>query len=279
MKNLASITFLLVALFFCAAEISAQNPVITRVEVEFNGLYPQTLYIFGNNFTNLTHVRLDGTLLQVVNNTGTMITADTTPQRMFGPATYLLRLTFSGAPAATFDVTLGAQGPQGEQGIQGIQGVQGPQGNTGPQGPQGPTGQTGAQGPQGNTGAQGPAGPQGPAGAQGPQGPSGVGVRAMLYLNGDGTIARCYNGITGASTPATCGFTSGRSGFPTGNYLITFPFQVSDHFYSISVNSSCCDKPVTGVFSSVGTNGILVSVYEADESNQHLDRNVMLIVF
>ncbi len=45
-----------------------------------------------------------------------MIIANTTPNRMFGAGTYLLRIQSSDGKNATFDVTLGAQGPEGEQG-------------------------------------------------------------------------------------------------------------------------------------------------------------------
>lgn len=154
MKTLTSFIFLLAIFAFCTAEILAQPPVITRVETLYNGPYPQTFYIYGNNFQNLSQVRLDGTQLLVINNTGTMITADMTPQQQFGPATYLLRLTFIGFPAATFNVTLGTQGSEGPQGQQGSAGPQGPSGPTGAQGPAGPVGPPGPQGPPGLAGGQ-----------------------------------------------------------------------------------------------------------------------------
>ncbi len=97
------------------------QPVITRVEVVYNGPFPQTLNIFGSNFNTLLQVRLDGTKLTVINYNDSMIMANTTPARMFGPGTYLLRVISSDGRTATFDVTLGAQGPEGPQGQQGIQ--------------------------------------------------------------------------------------------------------------------------------------------------------------
>src|SRR5688500_12640590 len=154
MKYLASFTLLLVMFACCAAEILAQvpnppQPAISRVEVVYNGQFPQTLNIFGANFNTTWQVRLDGTLLTIVNKTDSMITANTTAERMFGPGTYLLRIIATDGKTATFDVTLGAQGPEG---------------------PQGPAG------PPGPAGTQGPTGPAGPAGPAGPQGPAGVGV-------------------------------------------------------------------------------------------------------
>ena len=172
MKHLASLTLFLTVFVFCAAETMAQfsnppQPAVSRVEVVYNGQFPQTLHIFGANFNTVWQVRLDGTLLTIVSKTDTMITANTTPERQFGPGTYLLRLIATDGKTATFDVTLGAQGPKGDQGIQGIQGPVGPQGPQGPVGPQGPQGQTGPQGPQGPQGATGATGATGPAGAPG----------------------------------------------------------------------------------------------------------------
>ncbi len=59
-------------------------------------------------------------------------------------------------------------------------------------------------------------------------------VKAMLYVNQNGTIRRCYNGITGSST-GNCGFTvtHGFGGITQGEYVIDFGFQVSDRFISI----------------------------------------------
>jgi len=57
-------------------------------------------------------------------------------------------------------------------------------------------------------------------------------VKAMLYVNANGTIARCYNGITG-SVGGSCGFTVTHDD-NTGYYQIDFGFQVSDRFISIT---------------------------------------------
>jgi hypothetical protein len=58
-------------------------------------------------------------------------------------------------------------------------------------------------------------------------------VKALVYLNGDGTIARCYNGVTGSSS-GNCGFFAGRGTQSTGYYWVDFGFQVSDRFYLAS---------------------------------------------
>src|SRR5688572_15530651 len=130
MKYLASFTLLLAVFVFCSAEVMAQaqgpRPAISRVEVVYNGQTPQTLNIFGSNFgtpppiiTEGTKVSLDGTELTVISFNDTMITANMTPERTFGPGTYLLRVIKTDGKNGTFDVTLGAQGPEGPQGPQG----------------------------------------------------------------------------------------------------------------------------------------------------------------
>jgi hypothetical protein len=53
----------------------------------------------------------------------------------------------------------------------------------------------------------------------------------MISVNSDGTIARCYNGITNSSS-GNCGFTINR--FTAGGYGINFGFQINDRFISIT---------------------------------------------
>ena len=56
--------------------------------------------------------------------------------------------------------------------------------------------------------------------------------KAMLKINGDGTIAKCFNGITGAAI-GNCGFTVDH--FTTGGYGITFGFGTDASFVSLAV--------------------------------------------
>lgn len=59
--------------------------------------------------------------------------------------------------------------------------------------------------------------------------------KAMLAVTANGTIVRCYNGITGSST-GNCGFNV----VPPSNiglYQITFPFQISDRFWLVGVDA------------------------------------------
>jgi hypothetical protein len=58
--------------------------------------------------------------------------------------------------------------------------------------------------------------------------------KAMVYLNANGTINRCYNGVSGASNGG-CGFTSVKAS--TGDYRISFPFDISSRFVSVSIES------------------------------------------
>jgi hypothetical protein len=61
-------------------------------------------------------------------------------------------------------------------------------------------------------------------------------VKAMLYVNEDGTIARCYNGLTGSST-GTCGFNVSVGG---ATYYVDFGFQVIDRFWAVTPTPSAC---------------------------------------
>jgi hypothetical protein len=144
-------------------------------------------------------------------------------------------------------------------------------------GPQGPAGPQGPVGPQGPAGPQGPEGPAGPAGPAGPQGPAGVGgPKAMVYVNGDGTLIRCFNGVTGQ---ASCdGFSVYGNG--EGSDRITFPFQVIDRYVSVSVQNGSFGSGVTVNFQFTLSNQITFYVFEAHEEEAiFTDRPVMIIVY
>lgn len=234
MKYLAIFTFLLVILAFCAAQsvVRAQTPqpVVTRVEVVYNGLFPQTLNIFGANFNALLSgrgdapsVMLDGTPLIVVSRSDTMISANTTPFRMFGAGTYLLRLDAIEGRFAEFDVTLGTQGPVGPRGPQGPQGIQGPQGPAGPQGP---------------PGLQGPPGPTGPTG---PSGPAGVSAATFAFTTSSVNLQPEFTQIVAKALPA-------------GNWVVvataevTSPHHDDDDFVTTSCQLRNGASPIGGTF-------------------------------
>jgi hypothetical protein len=60
-------------------------------------------------------------------------------------------------------------------------------------------------------------------------------VKAMLYVQQNGTILRCYNGITNLST-GTCGFTINHAA-GTGVYHLGFDFRVDDRFLSATARN------------------------------------------
>jgi collagen triple helix repeat protein/IPT/TIG domain-containing protein len=158
-----------------AQEFPQSLLVIHRVEVdEPAGLMTITGVRFG---LEEPLVELEGVPLVVAVHTDTEIVV-TLPAGT-GPGSYLLTVARIGGGRryrASFEVTVGAEGPQGPpgpQGPQGSNGPQGPPGADGPAGPQGPQGAQGATGPQGQDGPQGGPGPQGIQGNPGPQGNEG----------------------------------------------------------------------------------------------------------
>jgi hypothetical protein len=56
-------------------------------------------------------------------------------------------------------------------------------------------------------------------------------VKAMVYVAADGSILRCYNGVSGSSS-GNCGFSV--THFANGGYGINFGFQVDDRFVSVT---------------------------------------------
>jgi hypothetical protein len=68
-------------------------------------------------------------------------------------------------------------------------------------------------------------------------------VKAMIFVNADGTIRRCYNSTLpdgGASLPPSgmtgCGFsTANQVPNVRGDYLIDFHFKVNDRFFSLTI--------------------------------------------
>lgn len=108
-------------------------------------------------------------------------------------------------------------------------------------------------------------------------------VKAMLYVNGNVdplTLVRCYNGTTGAST-GNCGFTVVRSA--AGIYQITFGFQVSDRFISVTGQT---DPPITiggptnvsANFRFTTSNTLVISTFYSGSADSTTDAAFMLIV-
>lgn len=68
-------------------------------------------------------------------------------------------------------------------------------------------------------------------------------VKAMLHIAANGTVIRCYNGMSNLST-GTCGFTTTR--VSEGEHRIDFGFPVNDRFFSVNSGR-------TSVFGNVNT--------------------------
>jgi hypothetical protein len=96
--------------------------------------------------------------------------------------------------------------------------------------------------------------------------------KAMVFINGDATIIRCYNGLTGASTGG-CGITLGPHF--TGWLSITFPFDISSRFFSVSVEN--VTPAVSVSFQRTGNNSLDVLTRTSD--GERTDRPVMIIVY
>jgi hypothetical protein len=103
--------------------------------------------------------------------------------------------------------------------------------------------------------------------------------KAMVYLNSNGTIGRCYNGLTGATTGG-CGFTS--VWVSAGNYQINFAFNISSHFFAVSAELGCCPNPVSISYAVFGTSTLNIGVLTKlpnDISFDPTDLPVMVIVY
>lgn len=86
-------------------------------------------------------------------------------------------------------------------------------------------------------------------------------VKATLYVLANGTIARCYNGITGSST-GNCGFTV--SGNGSGSYTVTLgpAFDAPNRFYSLTTSGNA--DYIVGRIAGVGAN-IVIQTFRTNE--------------
>jgi hypothetical protein len=111
------------------------------------------------------------------------------------------------------------------------------------------------------------------------QGTDGYGLpKAMIYVNGDGTLLRCYNGITG-STTGGCLFSTSRSG--TGDYTVNLGFDASTRFILVSVQDGGGGTPVGISYQPLG-NSINVFVYDTSGSGidyNRTDRPFTIVIY
>jgi hypothetical protein len=99
-------------------------------------------------------------------------------------------------------------------------------------------------------------------------------AKALVYVNGDGTILRCYNGLTGASS-GNCGFSVTRPF--SGNYNVDFGFQIDDRFYSVSVNNTP-DPKASVTFRIFDSSTLRVNTFRLEPAEAS-DRPFMVIVY
>ncbi len=104
-------------------------------------------------------------------------------------------------------------------------------------------------------------------------------AKAMLYVNSEGQISRCYNGLTGSST-GNCGFTVSK--LAVGVYRINFGFQVNDRFLSVTAqygpgNSAANNMGANFTFSS--STNVDVVTYDANGGEDAYSWHFMIIVF
>jgi len=95
--------------------------------------------------------------------------------------------------------------------------------------------------------------------------------KAMVYLNGDGTILRCYNGLTGTNTGG-CGISATKVN--TGFYDIYFPFPISTRYFSIAVENHL---PVPVIVNYYKSGNLFIKTSEPDGTST--DRPLMIIVY
>jgi hypothetical protein len=89
-------------------------------------------------------------------------------------------------------------------------------------------------------------------------------VKAMIYVNADGSIIRCFNGVTHTSSPS-CGFTVTQT--HTGRYNATFPFKVDDRFVSVTAQQTASLTIGVNIgtgFFFIGPNTVRVSTFVTD---------------
>ena len=106
--------------------------------------------------------------------------------------------------------------------------------------------------------------------------------KAMVFLNGDATIIRCYNGITGPFI-TDCGFSAGRVGQAGGSYRIDFGsfIDLRSKFYLCSVqNGPGTTLPVSCQFWFIDNqfpSRLIVDTLLPDGSRT--DRPTMIVVY
>ena len=104
-------------------------------------------------------------------------------------------------------------------------------------------------------------------------------VKAMAYVSANGTIIRCYNGITGTST-GTCGFTV-TTFIPGGTYRIDFGFRVDDRFVAVSTIAAPSVNILTSFsfFNLPNVIDVSTNITDVDRQNSYTPNPFMVVVY
>jgi hypothetical protein len=107
-------------------------------------------------------------------------------------------------------------------------------------------------------------------------------VKAIVYANADGTIRRCFNGMTGAST-GNCGFTVQK--VSTGVYQVGFGFQVTDRYASVTQAKSSGQVNIVPSISEFdnpslpNTLFVYTNITDVDYAQSFADNSFVLFVY
>jgi hypothetical protein len=104
-------------------------------------------------------------------------------------------------------------------------------------------------------------------------------VKAMAYVSANGTIIRCYNGITGTST-GTCGFTV-TTFIPGGTYRIDFGFRVDDRFVAVTTVAAPSVNILTSFsfFNFPNVIDVSTNITDVDRQNSYTPNPFMIVVY
>jgi hypothetical protein len=89
-------------------------------------------------------------------------------------------------------------------------------------------------------------------------------AKALIFVNENGTINRCYNSflVGSAATTAPCGF--GVNLFALGAYRINFGFNISDRFFSVVALQDSSFHPTFAFITQIFTVDMIVQIATAD---------------
>lgn len=103
---------------------------------------------------------------------------------------------------------------------------------------------------------------------------SGYGMpKAMVYVLANGTIARCYNAITGATTGG-CGFSVSVAG---GLYDVNLGFDISQRFFSVTTSGNLAEMAAR--IAGIGSTSLTIRTFSTFEDVNSIPSDFFLIVY